>query len=41
MKYHFTIDIYGNLRMEKYSLDNGIRQVLTKKITGLLEKTEE
>jgi hypothetical protein len=41
MKYHFTIDIYGNLRMEKYSLDNGIRQVLTKKINGLLEKIEE
>ncbi|MXO04005.1 phospholipase D-like domain-containing protein [Flavobacterium sp. HBTb2-11-1] len=41
MKYHFTIDIYGNLRMEKYSLDNGVRQNMIKKITGLLEKVEE
>lgn len=38
MKYHFTIDIYGNLRMEKFSLDNGVRQVINKKITGLLEE---
>lgn len=38
MKYHFTIDIYGNLKMEKFSLDNGIRQIITKKITGLLEE---
>lgn len=41
MKYNFTIDIYGNLRMEKYSLDNGVKQIIIKKITGLLEKIEE
>lgn len=41
LKYHFTIDIYGNLRMEKYSLDNGKRQVLNKKITGLLEELKD
>lgn len=41
MKYHFTIDIYGNLRMEKFSLDNGIRQIINKKITGLLEEEKE
>lgn len=41
MKYHFTVDIYGNLRMEKYSLDNGVKQIINKKITVLLEKTEE
>ena len=38
MKYHFTIDIYGNLKMEKFSLDNGIRQSITNKITGLLDE---
>lgn len=41
MKYHFTIDLKGNLRMEKYSLDNGRKQILTKKITGLLEEVVE
>ena len=41
MKYHFTIDIYGNLRMEKFSLDNGIRQIINKKITGLIEEETE
>lgn len=41
IKYHFTIDIYGNLRMEKYSLDNGAKQVITTKVTELLEKVEE
>lgn len=40
MKYHFTIDIFGNLRMEKFSLDNGIRQIIKKKINGLLEEFE-
>lgn len=38
LKYHFTIDIYGNMKMEKFSLDTGFRQVITKKITGLLEE---
>ena len=38
VKYHFTIDLKGNLRMEKYSLDNGEKQILTHKITGLLEE---
>lgn len=38
MKFHFSIDIYGNLRMEKYSLDNGKRQVLNKDIRFLLEE---
>lgn len=41
MKYHFTIDLKGNLRMEKYSLDNGKRQILNKKITGILEEIKE
>lgn len=41
MKYHFTIDIYGNLRMEKFSLDNGVRQIINKKIKGLLEEEKE
>lgn len=43
MKYHFTIDIYGNLKMEKFSLDNGVRQVLTKNIfeIDLLEEIKE
>lgn len=41
MKYHFTIDIHGNLRMEKFSLDNGRRQIINKKITGLLEEVLE
>lgn len=36
MRYHFTIDIYGNLRMEKYSLDNGKKEVLIKNISYLL-----
>ena len=36
MKYHFTIDIYGNLRMEKYSLDNGVKHILNKNISYLL-----
>ena len=38
IKYNFTIDIYGNLRMEKYSLDNGRKSVVNKIITGLLEE---
>ncbi|WP_340156625.1 phospholipase D-like domain-containing protein [uncultured Winogradskyella sp.] len=41
VKYHFTIDIKGNLRMEKYSLDNGIRIVLNKEIVNLLEEISE
>jgi len=41
MKYHFTIDIYGILRMEKFSLDNGVKQIITKKIKGLLEEITE
>ncbi|TYB76458.1 phospholipase D-like domain-containing protein [Bizionia myxarmorum] len=41
LKYHFTIDLKGNLKMEKYSLDNGNKQILTKKITGLLEQITE
>jgi hypothetical protein len=41
LKYNFTIDLKGNLRMEKYSLDNGKRQILNKKITGILEELTE
>lgn len=41
MKYHFTIDIYGNLKMEKFSLDNGVRQVKAKSIVELLEEMKE
>ena len=40
LKYHFTIDIYGNLKMEKFSLDNGKRQVINHKITNLLVEVE-
>ncbi len=38
LKYHFTIDIYGLLIMDKFSLDSGRRQIISKKITGLLEE---
>src|SRR5690606_12630575 len=38
MKYHFTIDIKGNLKMEKYSLDNGKGVILNKKILDILEE---
>ena len=41
MKYHFTIDIYGNLKMEKFSLDNGVRQIINKNITDIIEELEE
>jgi molecular chaperone DnaK (HSP70) len=41
IKYHFTIDIYGNLKMEKFSLDNGRRFIISKKITGLLEEIQD
>lgn len=40
LKYHFTIDIYGNLKMEKFSLDNGRRQIINHKITNLLIEEE-
>lgn len=40
MKFHCTIDIYGNLKIEKYSLDTGVRKTVTKKITGLLEEID-
>lgn len=38
LKYHFTIDIYGNLKMHKFSLDSGLGQIINKKITELLEE---
>lgn len=41
LKYHFTIDIYGNLKMHKFSLDTGLGQVINKKITELLEEEKE
>uniref|UniRef100_UPI00404A8370 phospholipase D-like domain-containing protein n=1 Tax=Flavobacterium sp. TaxID=239 RepID=UPI00404A8370 len=41
IKYHFTIDIYGNLKMEKFSLDNGVRQVITENISVLMEEEIE
>lgn len=41
IKYNFTIDIYGNLKMEKYSLDNGRKSVISKVITGLLEEVPD
>jgi hypothetical protein len=40
LKYHFTIDIYGNLKMEKFSLDNGKIQVINHKINNLLVEVE-
>lgn len=36
MRYDFTIDINGNLRIEMYSLDNGIKKVYTRNIRDLL-----
>jgi hypothetical protein len=41
LKYHFTIDIYGNLKMETFSLDNGVRQVIDKNISELIEEEKE
>lgn len=41
LKYHFSIDIYGNLKMHKFSLDTGLGQVINKKITELLEEEKE
>lgn len=41
LKYHFTIDIYGNLKMEKFSLDNGVRQLITKKILKLIQEEKK
>jgi hypothetical protein len=41
LKYHFTIDIYGNLKMHKFSLDTGLGQIINKKITELLEEEKE
>jgi hypothetical protein len=38
MKYLFTIDIFGNLHMEKFSSDVERRQTVNKIITGLLEE---
>ena len=38
IKYHFTIDIFGNLRMEKYSLDNGKKIIINQNISHLLEE---
>lgn len=38
IKYHFTIDLNKNLKMVKYSLDNGIKQILTKNIENLFEE---
>ena len=40
LKFHFTIDLNGNLRMEKFSLDNGKRQILNRNIAGLLVEEE-
>lgn len=41
MKYSFTIDLKGNLKMEKYSLDNGEKRTLNADITKLLEEVNE
>ncbi|WP_151087922.1 phospholipase D-like domain-containing protein [Hymenobacter baengnokdamensis] len=41
IKYTVTVDIYGVLRIEKMSLDNGRCAPVTKKITGLLEEILE
>lgn len=38
---YLTIDIYGNLKLEKISLDNGVRQSITKNIGELLEEILE
>jgi len=40
LKYHFTIDIHGILKMEKFSLDTGKRHVVSKRIVELLEEIE-
>ncbi len=41
IKFHFTINIYGMLKMEMFSLDNGMRQIIVKQLTGLLEEINE
>jgi len=41
MKYSFTIDLKGNLKMEKYSLDNGKTRTVNAKIINLLEEIVE
>jgi hypothetical protein len=41
LKYIFTIDVYGNLRMEKFSLDNGRGKIVNKNIIELLEEVVE
>ena len=38
MKLHFTIDIYGNLKMVKFSLDSGSSVVASANIKGILEE---
>jgi hypothetical protein len=38
IKYFFTVDIKGYVRMEKFSLDNGKRQILNMNILHLLEE---
>ncbi len=41
LKYNCTIDINGNFRLEKFSLDTGRRQIIYKEIMGLLEELNE
>ena len=41
LKYHFTIDLYGNMKMEKFSLDNGRKSLRKRNITELLEEVKE
>jgi len=41
MKYSFTIDLKGKLRMEKYSLDNGEKRTLNADVINLLEEVIE
>lgn len=37
LKYHASIDLYGNLKIEKFSLDNGEKQEITKIVFDLMQ----
>ena len=40
VKFYFTIDILGNLKMETLRLDTGQRQIKTVNVHGILEEVE-
>jgi molecular chaperone DnaK (HSP70) len=38
VKFTLFIDIYGNLRIEKMSLDNGLKEIFNDKVNWLIEE---